>query len=178
MNAIRLAAKHVAVASAAAFTLVVASITTAAPARPAAAPHVTRTGQVFTQLEESLLQAIRGHDEAGLQALIDDEFEMVVAQAPDAPVAREDWLANVRKTGAAAYTVADLSVREIAEVAVASFVLRPSARSTGAVPLFVVDTWQRDGAKWRLTQRHIAPVAGSRRGIPGDSGKAAVPKQI
>jgi hypothetical protein len=147
-------------------------------AQTGAGAHVTRTVQVFTQLEESLLQAIRSRDEARLQALLDDEFEMIVARAPDAPVPREDWLANVRKPGAGDYSVEQVSVREIVEVAVVSFVLRPKVPSTRASPVFVIDTWQRDGVVWRLTQRHAAPVAGSRRAIPGDSGRTGVPKQI
>jgi hypothetical protein len=147
-----------------------------AMAQAGAQPHATRAVQVFTELEESLLQAIRSHDEAALQALVDDEFEMIVAQDADTPIPREDWMARLRKPPAGAFTVQQLSVREIGVVAVASFVLRPKAPS--ATPVFVVDTWQRDDRGWHLTQRHAAPVAGSRAAIPGDSGKKGMPKQM
>ena len=149
-----------------------------AHAQTSAMPHVTRTVQIFTQLEESLLQSIRTRDDARLQALVDDEFEMVVAQAPDAPVPRQDWLASVRKPGAGDFSVEQMSVREIVAVAVVSFVLRPKGAPAKSTPVFVVDTWQRDDKGWHLTQRHAAPVAGSRRAIPGDSGKTGMPKQI
>lgn len=173
----RQSVRHFLVGGAAALTLGVA-LHQATQAEPNAVPHLTRAVQVFSELEESLLQAIRTGDETRVQTLLDAEFEMIVAQAPDAPVPREEWLAKVRKPGAGDFIVTHVSVREIVEVAVVSFVLRPKVPSTGASPVFVIDTWQRDGVVWRLTQRHAAPVAGSRRAIPGDSGRTGVPKQI
>ena len=149
-----------------------------AMAQPGSTPHVTRTVQLFTQLEESLLQAIRAHDETRLQALVDGEFEMIVAPDPETPVPREDWLANVRRPLAGAFSVEHLSVREIGAVAVASFVLRPTGSSAKAASIFIVDTWQRDDAGWHLTQRSAAPIGGTRRAIPGDSGKSGMPKQM
>ena len=135
--------------------------------------------QVFTQLEESLLQAVREHDAARLEALLGDEFEMIVAQDPGEPVPREDWLASVRRPGAGAYRVEEMSVREIGAVAIASFVLRPTPAWAGAVPVFVVDTWERgDATPWQLSARHAAPVAGSRRSIPGDAKPVTIRKQI
>ena len=71
-----------------------------------------------------------------------------------------------------------MAVREIVSMAVVSFARRSKANSARAMPVFVVDTWQRDDNGWHLSQRHAAVVAGSRRGIPGDSGRSALPKQI
>ena len=147
-------------------------------AQTAATPHVTRTVQVFTQLEETLLTAIREHDAARLNTLVGEEFEMIVAHAPGSPVPREDWLASVRQPGAGAYGVEQMSVREIGAVAIASFVLRPIPPRLGAVPVFIVDTWERADAQWVLTARHAAPVAGSRRSIPGDAKPTTIRKQI
>ena len=150
----------------------------AALAQAAAPPSVTRGVQVFAELEESLLQAIRRHDGARIDALLGEDFEMTVAQDPDAPVAREDWVASVRRPGAGAYAAQQMAVREADSVAIASFVLRPMPARRNAAPVFVVDTWQRVGTQWRLTARYAAPVAGSRRSIPGDAKPTTIRKQI
>jgi hypothetical protein len=150
-----------------------------AAAQTAAAPHVTRSVQVFTQFEDSLLQAAREHDAQRLEALVGEEFEMVVAQHPGSPVPREDWLAAMRKTGAGAYGVEGMSVREIGPVAIASFLLRPAPARADTVPVFIVDIWERaSDTQWQLTTRHAAPAAGSRQSVPGDAKPKTIDKKI
>jgi hypothetical protein len=146
-----------------------------AAAQPAAAPHATRAGQALADLEEQLLQAARATDPAQLGAMLDADFEMIVAQAPTAPVAREDWVGAMRKPGAADWTVQGLSARDLGDAAVAAFVLR--APHGKAAPLYVVDTWQRSAAGWRLVVRHVAPATGPRKGIPGDVQAPVVQKK-
>jgi len=147
----------------------------AVSAQPAAAQHATRAGQTLSELEAQLLQAARASDPAQLGAMLDADFEMIVAQAPTAPVAREDWVAAMRQRGAADWVVQGLSAREFGEAAVAAFVLR--AAHGQAAPLYVVDTWQHSAAGWRLVVRHVAPATGPRKGIPGDVQTPAVQKK-
>jgi Domain of unknown function (DUF4440) len=167
-------------ALAAAMVLALGALHAAPAAAQGAAPaHVTRAVQAFTELENTLLRAIRERDGTRLGGLLGDDFEMIVAPSPASPVPREDWLASVRKPGAGAYAVEDMSVREMGSVAIASFVLRPAPARPGAVPVFMVDTWERaDATHWQLTARHAAVVAGSRRSIPGDAKPTTVRKQI
>lgn len=141
------------------------------------APHATRTVQAFADLEETLLQAIRAHDVTRLEQMVDDDFQMIVAQAPDAPVAREDWIDALGKPGAGDGLVEHLAVRERGEMAVAGFVLRGSGARRQAPPLYVVDTWQRAEGGWRLLLRQVAPASGARRGIPGDGPSQTVRKK-
>jgi hypothetical protein len=154
---------------------------TAAPAQAQATGrggHVTRTVAAFVELEESLLQALRERQPAAVERLLDDDFIMIVAQDPEAPVAREAWLEAVRKPDAGKWAAGSLTVREYNEIAVASFVLRPQPARAGAAPLFVVDTWRREGEQWRLAVRQVAPATGPRRGIPGDVASPGVRKKI
>ncbi len=151
------------------------AVATAVSAQPAGPPHATRAGQTLADLEEQLLQAARASDPAQLGAMLDADFEMIVAQAPTAPVAREDWVGAMRQPGAADWTVQGLSARELGDVAVAAFVLRPPHGK--AAPLYVVDTWQRSAAGWHLVVRHVAPASGPRKGIPGDVQTPVVQKK-
>jgi hypothetical protein len=150
-----------------------------AGAQQGAAPgaHGTRTSAVFAELEDSLLQAVRGGRPAELEGLLDDDFLMTVAQEPAEPVSRPDWLDSVRKTGSGDWAIAYLNAREFGPVAVVSFRLQPAAGRTGVASLFVVDTWQRGGKGWRLMSRHVAPAAGPRRNIPGDAPGQAIRKK-
>lgn len=160
---------------------VVVALVLAGPAlaqpQGAGAPHATRTVQSFAELEESLLQAIRSHNFAAVEQLLDEDFQMIVAQQPDSPVVREDWLESLRKAGAGDWAVQHLSVRELGSVAVVGFVLRATAAQRNVPALYVVDTWQRAGPQWRLVTRHVAPATGARRGIPGDAPTTSIQKK-
>lgn len=130
--------------------------------------HVTRTVAQFTELEESVLKAQRERQGDALARLVGDGFEMIVAQEADAPVPREDWLEAAVKPGAGRWAPSKMVVHEYGDLAVVSLVLTPRPGRKGAAPLFVVDTWQRAGADWRLALRHVASTGGSRAAVPGD----------
>lgn len=151
-------------------------VATAAPS--ATAPHITRTAQIFIQLEESLQQALRDGNTSLLEAMLGEEFQMIGAQDPGSVTPREEWLLEMRQDGATAYAVERMAVREIGAVAIASFVLRPRPKRAGASPVAVVDVWERDGVKWVLTTRHAAPLNGPRQAVPGETKTPALPKQI
>ena len=140
--------------------------------------HVTRTVAAFAELEESLQQALRERKTALAEQMLDDDFQMIVAQDPGSPVARDDWLASVRRPGAGNWTPEQVAAREFGSVAVVSFVLRPTPARPGVAALFVVDTWRHLDAGWRLSLRQVAPATGPRRGIPGDARGPGIRKKI
>jgi hypothetical protein len=141
-------------------------------AAAAATQHATRAGMAFSELEESLLRAQRDRRSDALGQLLSDNFLMMVAMEGGATVPREDWLDAAVKPGAGAWVVSQLASQDYGNVAVVSFVLRPSPPRAGAAPLAVVDTWTRaapTGDGWRLAVRNVAHASGSRRGVPGDA---------
>lgn len=142
--------------------------------------HSTRTGQAFAELEASLLKAQRDRRTEAISQMLDEDFQMVLAQDGGATVPREDWLEAAIKPRAGAWEVSQLSAHNFGTVAQVSFVLRASPARAGALPLAVVDTWTRPEMgldNWRLAVRHVASAAGPRRGIPGDAPTRAVIKK-
>ena len=148
-------------------------------AQPALAPHATLQGQQLLQAESALLRAMQARDESGLEQWLDDSFQMVVAQAAGEPVGRDEWIERIVRSGAGAYTIDGASVLADGSAGVASFLLRPAGGDAKRRAIFVVDTWKRDGAAWKLVRRHAAvPAPAGRREIPGDGPSAAPRKMI
>ena len=159
--------------------LLAAALAAAAAARAAGGPnlqHATRQGQAVGQLEQALLDAQRSQDRTALEQLLSEDFLMIVAQAPDQPVDRDDWLDASLRAGA--WDLRDLAVRNVGDVALASFVLVPANGRAAPVPVFVVDAWRRAGSGWLLEQRHAALATGPRNAIPGNVTRPAVRKKI
>ncbi len=139
--------------------------------------HATRTASTFEALEQALQTAIAARSAQRLDALLHPDFEMIVAQDPVNPVARDEWLELVAKQGAAARTLRDLSAREFGDLALVSTVQRPTPARAGVAAIFVTDTWQRTPTGWLLRLRHVGPADGSRRGVPGDAGLPPIRKK-
>ncbi len=152
--------------------------TIASAAQSAVAPHITRSAQTFKQLEEALQQALHDANVSQLDAMLGEEFQMIAAQDPGTVTPRDEWIAGMHQAGATAYAVERMSVREIGAVAIASFVLRPTSARTGALPISVVDVWERGDTTWVLTTRHAAPLKGPRCAVPGETKTAPMRKQI
>lgn len=110
--------------------------------------------------------------------MLGEEFQMIATQDPGTVTPREEWLAGMRQAGATAYAVERMSVREIGAVAIASFVLRPTPARAGAVPISVVDVWEKDDTRWILTTRHASPLNGARHTVPGETKTLPMRKQI
>jgi hypothetical protein len=144
------------------------------PAQPTTG-LVTRQGQAIGDLEQALLDAMMMRDRALLDRLLDDGFEMIIAQAPDQPIDREAWIDSVAHADRTRWRLDQVMVRDLGPVAVASLVLRPLTGSRP--PVFVVDTWQHEAAQWRLLTRHASLALGSRRSIPGDAAARSAPKK-
>lgn len=131
----------------------------------------TRLVQLALAAEQDLLAAMREGDVNRLEALLSEDFHLIVAQQPGSPVAGPDWIDAVRaQPQAADYQVKQLIAHEAGAVVVASFVLQPPPAKTGQParpPVFVVDTWQTTGPRWQLLVRHAASTQGSASSIPG-----------
>lgn len=159
--------------------LLAAALAAAAAARaagPAGGGNATRQGQAVGQLEQALLDAQRKGDRTALEQLLSEDFLMIVAQAPDQPVDRDDWLQASLHAGA--WDLRDIAVRDLGETALASFLLVPAAGRPAPVPVFVVDAWRRAGGSWLLEQRHASLATGARSVIPGNVTRPAIRKKI
>ncbi len=159
--------------------LAAGALAAAAVARAAGPPstgHATRQGQAVGQLEQALLDAQRTKDRTALEQLLSEDFLMIVAQAPDQPVDRDDWLEASLRAGA--WDLRDLAVRTVGDVALASFLLVPAGGRAAPVPVFVVDAWRQAGGGWRLEQRHASLATGPRNAIPGNVTRPAIRKKI
>ena len=135
-------------------------------------PTVTRLVKLFLDLEAELLLAQRDGDRQALENRLTDDFELRVAARPGQPIPRADWVRNSLQRKPAAMEIEQMAVHDEGPVAVASFLLRPHSRREP--PLFIVDTWVRDGDDWRLKVRYAAPVPPRSPRVMGE-GEAAEP---
>lgn len=130
----------------------------------------------FQQIEAALLDAMRSRDEAKLNAMLGDDFDMIVAQDPGNPVIREDFIDEIKAKPIGAYAIQGMQVRDVAGQMLATFVLQPKGAGQ---PVFVVDLWAKDAAaNWRLLVRTASLATGSRKAIPGDRKQLILPKKI
>lgn len=147
-----------------------------------AVPTVTRLVKVFQQLETQFAQAARAGDTAALEALLADDFELRAARRPGEPVARAQWLAAIQQQPAPDARIEQMAAHDHGAIVDVSFLLRPVAagpakRGTEA-PLFIVDTWARDGDAWRLKVRYAGVVGSSPQRVPGEgAATGATPKK-
>ena len=111
---------------------------------------VTRSVKVFSELENQLDDARRGHDAAALSKLLAANFEQRSAHAPSAPTPRAEWLAPAP----APAQISQMAVHEYGDVAVVSF-----AEATQRA--FIVDVWTKTGDSYALSVRYTsaAPAA-------------------
>ena len=138
---------------------------TAADGRPGATPApaaaqavrqrtvlMTRSMQVFSDLEASLAQALQKQDKAGIDRLLSGDFEFR-SPASASETARGDWLAAGPE--AEIGDIEQISVHEFPGVAVASFVLSSGANAAGVdTRSYVVDVWSSTNGQWQLMTRY------------------------
>ena len=126
---------------------------------------VTRLVKTFHVLETKLAAEAAANDTKSLDATLDPAFEMRTADAPGAPIPRDEWLRNAHASHPGALTIAQIAVHDFGDVAVVSF------QETSSKPArFVVDCWKRDGAGWKLAVRYrsnVAPVSAKPSRAPG-----------
>lgn len=147
-----------------------------AAAKPGNGVLPTRLVQQTLAAEEELLAAVRSGDPVQLEAILAEDFHMVVAQQPDRPVAGPDWIDAVRaQARAGEFVVQQLIAHDLGGTVVASFVLQAKPGKPARPPVFVVDTWQTTGPRWQLLVRHAASTQGAAASIPGYAATAGAP---
>jgi len=141
-------------------------------------PTVTRMVKQFTELESSLAASIKAGDEAGLQKLLADDFELRTGSMPGNPTPRAEWIRSLLLRRDVAYSIEQMAVHDLGNHAVVSFVEKSARKEAKAAPnIFVVDVWKRSGNDWKLAIRY-ASAASRDVVIPGASAESpAIPKK-
>ena len=134
---------------------------------------VTRQVRRFLELETALHDAQRAGDVAALERLLADDYELRAGRRPGQPVARADWLAEIRRQPPPDVVLEQMAVHDRGDTAAVSFLARPEG---GGAPLFVVDLWLRAGDDWKLQVRYATPV-GRDAAVPGEAPAATLPKK-
>jgi len=137
--------------------------------QPGNVPTVTRLVKVFSELERGLVEKVHAKDASALDALLDPSVEMRTGSAPGAPVPRDAWIRDARKS-AATPRIEQMAVHDFGEVAVVSFreTFAASAAKRRSHDRFVVDCWRRDGDAWKLVVRYLSDASAS--GVAGAGG--------
>jgi len=134
------------------------------PFQPKLTPGIiTATKQVtlFTELERQLLQAVQKKDQAGMEAMLEDDFEIAM---PDAdPLAGEDWVDSVvdKDFSLKSFFIRQMSVADQGDCAVVKYQRVQQASWKGmnsSGEFFVVDLWKKSGDTWKLVNRYVAKL--------------------
>ena len=138
-----------------------------APERPAKR-IVTRTRLVaiFSDLEDQLFKSLQEKNDQALSVLLSEDFQLWTPAPPGDPVPREDWQKQALAGNMKAYSIRQMAARSIDDNSVlVHFVLSRTLQHAGKPApseYFVVDLWQKNGEKWRLSDRYASPLAASR----------------
>jgi ketosteroid isomerase-like protein len=131
-------------------------------AAPAQGPTVTRLVQLFTGLETEWLEAVRHKDQAALERLLLDDFELRAADAPGVPVPRADWMRDaLAAEPVRSFELRQMAVRSFADTAVVSFLCHLDARPDGkqnTTDVSVVDIWVQRQGEWKAAARYAGPA--------------------
>jgi len=145
------------------FLLALMSVNGTAQTRPEGHRIVTMTRLqvVFSDLENQWLAAIQKKDNAALDKLLVDTFEVWTPTQAE-PIPLEDWRQQAFSHALQSFTIRKLAVRAVNEnVSVVSFVLSQSYNEGGKNRTddeFVVDVWLNDGQSWHCTDRYASSV--------------------
>ena len=147
--------------------LLICAVHPPAQAQPAPLPGVrggaggmaTRSVSTYLGLERDLHDAIEQRDQAAVMAMLADDFEMRSASVPDVTAA-DDWLRREFASKQPNGLVRELSVREVDDLAIVSFLLdRGPVGRPATTTWFVVDVWRQSSQ--RLLVRSMSRAAGA-----------------
>lgn len=119
-------------------------------AQAARVPTLTRTVQLFGDLERNLADAKDADSEA---ALLTDDFEERLCATPGIPIPRAEWLLERRR---GEYKFSQEAVHMLTSEAIYS-ALRTEGNHTDAV----VDVWRKEPEGWKLSVRYRCPASGA-----------------
>lgn len=138
-----------------------------APTGGRGGPVPTRTVAIFTKLENALIDAAQRHDADALSHLVSDDFEIRSAPVPGVPTARDEALQAWMQVPAQPSAIGQMAVHEYGDLMVVSFVWKRGEGAAASQSFFVVDTWKRAGADWKVAVRYAAPLVDGAAAVPG-----------
>ena len=140
-------------------------------AGPTRIPTVTRWVKLFVDKESALASAMGAGDEAALDKILADDFELRTGANPGTPTPRADFIRQARIGGGPSFSIEQMAVHDLGEHAVVSFLQLSSSGGTRqpSGDIFVVDVWKRAGDEWRLAVRYASRGGDPRLMVPGAS---------
>ena len=127
---------------------------------------MTRGMRMFGDAETALIVAMKSRDTAALDKLVGPTFEQRSQDAPGAPLARDEWVAQAGAAAAKSTGLQQMAVHDYGDLSVVSFLWTRQAPQASA---FVVDVWQRgELGQYVLMTRYFSP-------LPAASGKMKRP---
>jgi hypothetical protein len=117
-------------------------------------PMATRWVTLFNELEISLANALHANDEARLDQIVDNSFELRLTSNPDEAIPRDIWLkTNLKNNSHNSDQIGKMAVHELHDTAIVSFesVVQHKARDK---KIFVVDVWRQENNQWKLRVRY------------------------
>src|SRR5581483_1905668 len=135
----------------------------------------TRLVTLFSDLETQWLNALQQKDQAALDRLLGDDFEVWAADSPGVPLPREEWQKQALARPLTSFQVSQMAVRGISdEAAIASFILDRKYEANGRTQEqndFVVDVWQNQDGTWKCTDLYISSRSGTEKRAPSRDAK-------
>jgi len=127
--------------------------------RGAGGGMATRSVSRYLGLERGLQEALDRRDRGAVVALMADDFTLRTSATADVE-SSDDWLRREFASAPSDGLVRDLSVREVDDLAVVSFLLdRGPAGRRAAATWFIVDIWRQ--STQRLLSRSMTRAVGS-----------------
>jgi hypothetical protein len=106
---------------------------------------------------ERWMRAWVDQDLGALDAFLAPDFTLIIGNAPDACVARGEWLAMVPRYVCTRFAYHDVQLRALDDLVLMSAIAEQLASVDGvdrSGRFFVADAWRRTGAGWQVAARY------------------------
>jgi uncharacterized protein DUF4440 len=132
------------------------------PAPPTRIVTTTRLVAIFSQMEADWLRATQQKDQATLQRLLAEDFQVWTPAPPGEPLPREQWFDEILAEKLDSFRIRQMAVRGLNDsTAVVSFVLSQTVVRAGhrhTSDFFIVDLWRKIDESWQATDRYSSPI--------------------
>jgi hypothetical protein len=137
-------------------------------------PVVTRLVQLYSEYEQRLADAINRKDNAEIDRLVANDFELRPANTIGVPVPRADWLAQSLKEQSASMSIEQMAVHDYGNIRIVSFVMKNALARRG---IAVVDVWMQSGESAILKVRYAAVQTTRPLRVPGEVRQKQIDKR-
>jgi ketosteroid isomerase-like protein len=136
---------------------------------PRTVPTVTLLVKIFSELENSWIDAVQNKDMVTLNDIVSADFEMRGAVRPGQPTPREEFINHSLKDAPFTSTIGQMAAHEFGDVVIVSFMWKLDVAKASPLPqqIFVVDTWKKIDNKWQVVVRYASPVTTLAKNVPG-----------